>query len=83
MKKYIAFAQPTQGGGNSVQSNSFQTSKVMTKEAATEWARNHVAKNSNMKAYVTEIFSVVTRPDPVVTVMPFTPETEELSVNHA
>lgn len=77
MKKYIAFAMPTHQG------NSAQTSKVMTKEAATEWARNHVSKNSNMKAYVCEIVSIATRPDPVVTVMPFTPEPEpETALTH-
>ena len=71
MMKYIAFAMPANHGGNSV-----QTSKILTKEAATQWAHNIVAKNTGVKAYVCEIFSVASRPDPVVAVMPFTPETE-------
>lgn len=71
MKKYIAFAMPANQGGNTV-----QTSKILTKEAATQWAHTHVAKNSNMRAYICEVIAVASRPDPVVTVMPFTPEPE-------
>lgn len=78
MKKYIAFAMPGNQGGNSV-----QTSKILTKEAATQWAHNQVAKNFNMKAYICEVISVASRPDPVVTVMPFTPEPEtETALTH-
>lgn len=71
MKKYVAFAMQTTHKGNNA-----LTSMVLTKGAATEWARDHVAKNNNTKAYVCEVLSVVSRPDPVVMVLPFMPEAE-------
>lgn len=76
MKKYIAFAMSNGGNSN-------QNCGIQTKEKATEWDRNHVAKNSNMKVYVCEVISVASRPEPVVIVQPFEPVVEELSVNHS
>ncbi len=70
MKKYIAFSTPTNHPG------SVQLSKIQTKEAATQWARNQVAKNTNLMGYVCEVVSTVSRPDPVVMVLPFMPESE-------
>lgn len=68
MKKYI---------GVMTTASNWQTSGIKTKEDATQWARQVTMKNGGVKAYVCEIISEVSRPDPVVIVKPYVPEPEK------
>lgn len=66
MKKYIAFI-----GGQ-------QTSSVITKEKAIEWAKTQLGNRMGIDhVKIAEITDIVERTAPVIQIIPFSPTLEE------